>query len=231
MPLLYHTPKELAVIILLFLVALIGLIRIIKQIRTLNQKIYFAGDFFEKLKEYVESQGENIEAYNWLIHRSPKMQTNLGGIGIARSYKPPYANYMIRNYQIITNTLPELRRTLEDTLFTRQAYYHFTFLQETILRYIGMIDDLLEIQRSYLKNPIVWLREGVQLILLVPLALLEWIGLIPSATVSKFSGNFIFKIVAGIVTIIGLLSSTITIILGWEQFVHIVKAMLKLITV
>ena len=230
MPLFSYLPEEVTALILLFLVAITGLIRIANRIRSLNQRISFANEFFEKVEEYVKSGGRNIEVYSWLIHRSPKMQTSLGRIGIA-GYRPPYANYMLSNYQIILNTLPELRQALEDTLFASQAHEYYMLLQETLLRYTGVMSDLLEPQWGYLKNPIVWLREGVQLVLLVPLLLLEWAGLITSSTVSKFSGNLIFSIFSGIVTILGLLSAMITIVLGWEEFVHIVNELLKLIAI
>ena len=67
----FCVPEEI-IVLLLFCVALAGLIRIINRIKSFNQNKAFAEEFFGKQKRYyAESQGKDLESYTWLINRSP----------------------------------------------------------------------------------------------------------------------------------------------------------------
>lgn len=77
----------------LLMPCVLGLLRLIGDLRSVSDKQTFAVEFLEKLRAYFESGGENGEAYGWLIHRSNRMQNQLGSGGILAAFRPAFANY------------------------------------------------------------------------------------------------------------------------------------------
>jgi hypothetical protein len=182
----------------------------------------FASEFMERLRSYLESSGKDTEAYGWLIHRSNKMQIQLGPEGVLAAYKPPFANFQYQNYPVVLNLLPELRRALEDNILSGQHYSHQygMLLQETLIRHGGSLHDRAETLARSLKNPLAWLREGVRAMVALPLSVLAWVGLLSEATVGRITGSKIFRVLSGFAAIIGFVSAVMGIALGWEAFVQ-----------
>ncbi|MBI3809356.1 MAG: hypothetical protein HY284_02715 [Nitrospirae bacterium] len=212
---------------LFLLLLVVGFVRVVRRVRGIRGKKEFASEFLGRFREYFSSGGKDYEAYSWLVHRSPKMQTDLGSVGIMALYRPPFAQYGYRNYPIILNMLPELRREFADDFLTHHSSLPNEYgaaIQETLVRYLGVLDDEAVQQQLELRNPLVWLREGVRFMLLLPVLTLSWVGLISAQAVGRVSTNLLFKIVAGIVTLIGVVSGIMGIILGWEDFLKILKS-------
>lgn len=207
-------------------VALIGLLHLFWKLKVFSDKRNFANSFLAKLQEYLESLGKDTDAYSWLLNRSNKMQSQMGNQGIYAHYKPPYENYMINNYAIIINMIPELRRALQDSLFSSIASDYSNSLQEAIIRHIGTIEDITNEIKVELKNPFIWLREGVRKIIATPTNLLAWFGLITDSFADKIITSVLFKIFSGSVATIGFVSAIVTITLGWKEFLIMVKSVL-----
>ncbi len=213
----------------IFVLFLIGFVNIFRDIERIEQRKRFTYEFLERLGKYLQSQGQDYEVYAWLIHRSTKMQSYLGRLGII-AFKPPFANYIHNNYPVILNILPEIRKEFEDHRLTRDLRLigeYSALLNETILRYIGILDDQLEVTRKELRNPFIWLREGIQHILIFPLALLNWFGIIGASTVTKVIGNALFKLFAGIIALLSLFGTIVTIVTGWASFLKIMQEIIK----
>lgn len=104
------------IILILIVIALIGWLQLIYKFQRVNRKEKYAVEYLNKFKKYVESQGKDNDTYGWMIYESVKMQRQLGILGIMLNYKPPGANYMHRNYQVLMNMLPELHRTFNSDL-------------------------------------------------------------------------------------------------------------------
>ncbi len=68
-----------------------------------------------------------------------------------------------------------------------------------------------------LRNPIVWFREGVAVILLLPVRLLRSLGLLSESGSASVARSALFRLVAGLVALIGLLASFIELVLGRSQ--------------
>lgn len=207
----------LAVIISL---ALVGLRKLIVDQRNIKQRQEFAMEFLNQMREYVDSRGKNYEAYTWLIHRSNRMQLQMGSAGIC-AYRPPFQNYQIRNYPIIINMLPELRREFESRLVSDSPLvgHYVNALQEAIVRYIGTLDDLEEQHSKEIRNPAIWLRGGIRTAIALPITILSWFGLISEGTLRAITRNLLFRALAAIVGVIGFVSAIISIVLGWKPFV------------
>lgn len=210
---------KLIVVGLVICIALYGLLRIYWDTQTISDRHNFALEFLGQLRTYLDSRGRDMKTYSWLISRSNKMQNQMGSQGIMGSYKPPYQNYMIKNYPIILNMLPELRKSIEDDILSRSlADQYANALQEALVRYIGTVEDILEEERREMQNPVIWLREGIRGIISIPMLILSWLGVISETTAFNISSSFFFRILAGLVATVGFVSAIVTIALGWKQF-------------
>ena len=202
----------------------LGLLRILKEKKRISDCSSLAVDFMENLKTYVRSHGNDLESYGWLMHRSNKMQRQLGFSGIYASYRPPYANFQYSNYQIILNMLPDLRHALDDSILSDSPVVnqYSMALQDTLVRHLGSLHDEDEINDRALRNPVVWLREGVRTVVALPLTLLGWLGAIGETTVSRLLSGRVFQAISAFVALIGFVSAVMGIALGWDQFVQMV---------
>ncbi len=203
-----------------------GFIRLFREVIHLAEKTTFANEFRDKFIVYMKSQGKDYQTYAWLIQKSPKIQSEMGGFGYLASFRPPYANYMINNYPIIVNILPEIRKEVEEDSYLRNVRAlneYGALIQESLLRYLGSLSDMHNAAKKRLKNPAIWLTEGVSWVLLFPISVLNWVGIIGETLVKKIASNPLFKIIAGLLTILSALSTLMTVVVGWESFLNAVE--------
>ena len=186
----------------------------------LNFAIDYLNKFREFSKAYLDNNNFDSKLYEWLIFNSTKIQTQLGSYGVL-AYRPPFANYMFENYQIIVNTLPKMR--------TGGVHNHdIMAVDDTLMRYIGMLGDIINSSRKNLFNPFIWLRIGIQNILTLPLQIFYWLGILSHSVLIKIKDNIFIKIISAIIIIIiGLIGSIVTITLGWQQFTKIIQSIIK----
>jgi hypothetical protein len=214
----------------LVLIALtgIGWVYLFRQAGRIIERESFANEFLQKFRQYVNSRGQDGEAYGTMIYHSAKMQRELGSLGVMVKYKPPFANYFINDYPVILNMLPELHRTTGDDLMGNTALSYAQTLEEVLIRHLGIINEQRETIRKLLRNPLAAFREGVQLVLMLPLFLLHWLGVVASSTIRHWSSSVIIKFVAGTVSVVGFVSAIIGIVVGWSDFVMIVRRLFHL---
>ena len=204
-------------------IALLGFITLFRDLRRNRRRAMFANEFLSQFRALLKNQEIDYEIYTWLIHRSPKLQAEMGGHGIVHSFRPPYSNYMYKSYPIILNVIPEIRKEIEDDKFMRNVRVinaYIALVNESLIRYIGSLDDALDELRREIKNPVIWLREGFSFILLLPISFFYWLGIVGSSFVEKISRNPIFKIIAGLITLLGSISTVMAIVMGWDSFVQ-----------
>jgi len=203
------------VIVVLAGISALGVIRLVARHGRLAEQSALAYEYLSKFNTFANSYTSSFYAqlYFWLVSKSDKIQSQMGFCGIA-DYRPPFANYIMRNYQILVNTLPQMR--------TRKAMAdNVAMCEDALIRYIGLIDDSLAYSASRLKNPLVWLQEGARLILAIPIITLQWVGLISPTKVDAVTLNPLFRVFSGIVLLLGLVASLLTIILGWEKLIEL----------
>jgi hypothetical protein len=202
--------------------AAIGFARLVRIALRIGERSQFAVEFLEQFQKYAASRGQDTEAYGWLVHRSTKMQQHMGDSGIYAYYKPPFANYQVTNYAVVLNGIPELRQAYETGYVSDVGGQTAAALLEAIVRYMGQLDDLRESHLRDMKNPFVWLRDGVRLVIASPVYLLSWMGALGESTASAFIQSRLFKIVSGLVALVGLVAGVMTIVLGWDQFLKLI---------
>lgn len=211
---------RLIVIGALVVVATEGFVTLVAARRRIARDYQFAHDFGERFSDFTRSEGVNAEAYTWLIQQSNKMQIAMGSQGVYAMFRPPFANFQYRNYPIILNLLPELRKAFLDPILSRNlAQQYRSAIAESLLRHVGMLEQR-KASDGELLNPLVWLREGVRWLLSLPFALLAWTGLISLQKVNALLYSGLARVVTAFVTLVGLLSGVMGIILGWKEFSH-----------
>ena len=67
----------------------IGLTKLLRLGMRLTDQETFAEEFGKTRHRYIESAGADGGAYGWLIHRSSKIQVQMGSTGIMAIYRPP----------------------------------------------------------------------------------------------------------------------------------------------
>jgi len=97
------------------LISLLGLYLLRKRKNDIIDEIEFSSNYREKLVEYLESQGQDMNAYSWLIDRSVKMQRMMGSYGKI-SYITPYQQYKVNNQDIVISFVPQIKKEFENEL-------------------------------------------------------------------------------------------------------------------
>jgi hypothetical protein len=215
--------------ILVFVVvstSLLGLLLIIFQLLSTAHQLWFTHRFFSAFQKYCQSVGNDINTYRWLMEHSQSMQWAMGEGGILAVYRPAYANYAINNFQIIINMLPEVRQCFEGNFSYRFTQPHIAIVQDTLLRFIGVLKVKRNMAIRALLNPLQWLRLGIQATLSSPFVLLHWVGLVSSASTNRVTGHPIFRIVSGLVTITGFIASVLTLIVERDTILSLIKQVL-----
>jgi hypothetical protein len=201
----------------------IGLARLLRERKLLSKKSTFTQDYIEHLTTYIGSFGNHYESYNWLVHRMDKMQNQMGADGICALYQPPHTPTQYLNYAIILNTLPNLRNALRESN-NSNIYHHSNSLIDALIRHQGTLHDLGELNNKSLRNPVIWLREGVRAITASPLTLLGWLGVLSEATVSRLASGRLFLGISAFGGLVAFISAVMRIVLGWEAFTQKVSA-------
>lgn len=215
-------------ILIIFLISLIGWLRLFYGRRRISGKAKFAQEYLNKFRQYIESRGRDNESYSWMIYESVKMQNQLGILGIMSGYSPPGSNYVYNQYQVLLNMLPSLHGILNSELLSTSfvAPGYIQTIQEVIVRHLGVLGGEIKDIQSEINNPLKAFRSGIQLILLLPFNVVHWFGLATKNFLWRLSRSLLFKIISGIAALITFISAIISIAVGWKAFVNIVKSIL-----
>jgi hypothetical protein len=212
--------ETLYAIIAVVAVCLTGLVRIIRAQISLRDEYNVAVDFRARFVEYYNTSCQNQTEYYWLIGHSSQIQEAMGEHGILHSFRPPYANYVFREYPIVLNMLPEVRRLASDNQFgfsDNLIQQYAQTLDEALVRHIGSFERLQNQLTKDRRNPVVWFREGMRFWVGSPIILLGWLGVLSAQTVRRSTSGFAFRLLAASVSVIAFISTVFTITLGWRD--------------
>lgn len=209
----------------------VGLGSLVRKRLKEDERKGFAEEFRGQFLDWANSSGQNQQAYNWMILNSHRMQGEMGGYGLYASFKPPFANFAYKNYPIILNMIPELRQHIDRSdglmrLGNQMIDSYGKAIDETLLRYIGSLEDAARRTLGEVRNPFAWLRSGVELVVSMPLLMLSGFGLFGARTVQLVQGSLAFRLVTALVALAGLASSIVTVLAGWDQTVKIIGPLL-----
>lgn len=189
----------------------------------------FACEFLDNYRKFSsEIMKDNLsnKEYEWLKLNSVKMQKQMGGLGIAHAYKPAFDNYMYNNYQVIINSISHIKdmciQNYGSSWGKQTIYSEVSFVDDMLLTYVGDLHNKLDYNVTELKNPLIWIREGVRFIITLPIIIMYWSGIMKYSTYNSLSNNFIVKLISFLVALIGLISSIVTIVTGYNPFIDII---------
>ncbi|HIF9499444.1 TPA: hypothetical protein ACX6S1_003513 [Photobacterium damselae] len=206
------------VILAIFALFALGFVSFRVQKKKVDSKVTFVNEFQATFREYWDSGGNDNEAYGWLIHRSNKMQNQMGAQGIIASFKPPYVNYFVSNYAIILNMIPALNESLSEYLYRDQASQYANAINEALIRHWGSLEDKQDFLISRLRNPVYWFQQGIRQVTGIPFYLLGLFGIISINKVGNIVGSRFFGVVSGLVSLIGFASAVLSLVVSWEDF-------------
>lgn len=183
-----------------------------------NRFINLANHYQSTYDDWSRS-GEIIdEEYTWLTKNVELMQSSIGGYGVV-DYIAPFNRYRFPRYQILINTLPKFRERIDST--------DINMSDDCLLRYIGVLENILIRIKKELGNPFIWFKEGIAIVMILPLNILHWLGLINNTKVKSVENNSVYKFTTGFIALITLVSGIVTILQGKDVVVTFIKSLLE----
>jgi hypothetical protein len=123
----------------------------------------------------------------------------------------------VNHYSIIRDGIPQLHNYFTTGL-NSQANQMANYISGTLYSKIGSYENELFLYKRSIKNPVKLFLTGIQQVVLIPIYIFSWVGLFGNKTINKIRQSFIVKMFSGILALIGIISSIMTIILGWDDF-------------
>ncbi|MCB0479948.1 MAG: hypothetical protein KDC83_00890 [Flavobacteriales bacterium] len=219
---------RLWIVLALVAILITGLITIVLEIKDYVGKSDFLIEFRNKYSELCKGLTSSYngimasvnkldnKVYTWLTSHVNKAQRLMGIHGVLGSYIPPFGKVQIRNYEILINTLPQFRNG-------KLHPHDISGMDDALIRGIGHYEELIELLKKDLKNPFKWLQYGVRFYISLPLRILQWFGILPESSFYFLTHNFIFKLFAGVASLIGVIASIVGLVTDSVPFLEIVK--------
>lgn len=218
----------LAVIIIGFIVRAINA-RDISKRREFT--LLFQNTFVELANNFFKTGRMPDDLYLKCIHDVDAIQAELGNDGIIAGYVDRLHGIKGKNYQLFVNIIPEIREAesmIDNSIMMERVSQLIGTCNDALQRHVGNLDRELNKERKGIFNPFICFREGIRFIIGLPPLILYWSGVISTRTISAARASSVFKFISGVITLIGLISSIITILLGWNEAVEIVVKIWKL---
>lgn len=105
----------------------------------------------------------------------------------------------------------------------RLANEYALTLEETVERYVGVLEHALNTTSVELRNPISLLREGVQCLVLTPLHLLTWVRIMGVSAARQLRHSVAVRLFSGMITVLTVVSALVSLVTGWERFVELAE--------
>lgn len=217
----YHLIPAIIVVILILIGHFIKRRRISAYIKRVDCTTKFNNIFFDFVNDTFTTYRINSSKYNAVIMRVDEIQQELGMDGVFNNFYDPLRGVQGRNYQIFMNIMPEIRTAVSerDSIIVKERINQLMGVCEDALkRHIGNLERAIENEKKGFFNPITCLGEGIRWLVGLPVDILCWAGLYNVTRSQKIKVSAVFKIISNIIVVIGLISSIVTIALGWDEF-------------
>ena len=201
----------------------LGLVVTIRRLSRVHERQDFLKDFADRFTRYASGGGKDEALYAELTQRVNRMQRDLGSHGTMAMYRPPFATYAFRDYQVLVNMLPEYRQAANDFILQRnQAPQYADAIRDVLLRYSGGLQQLENDKRRDLRNPLVWFREGVRTLVSFPFVALRELGVLSPSFSASILGSGLLKVASGVVAVVTLIAGLVQILTGWDTIVGLI---------
>jgi hypothetical protein len=205
-------------------VTLLGFLNLLRQVRDADQKLTFSSEFREKFISYVNSRGRDREVYHEMMLQSNRMQAEMGPFGVWHHFRDPPFEY--KNYGIILNGLPRIRREFEEERTFSRADDLIQMFDDALVRFLGTLDEDLNESKKSLRNPLACFRRGAEQVALLPFLFFAAFGVIGRATVASIRAAWVFKFLTAALALLGLAASIIALLVDGSEAWGIVRGWL-----
>lgn len=204
-------PHILLIVGVIVAICVIGISVLVKRLLANVADIDFLQEYLKEFllfaNSYLEDKTPSHKRYDWLIRNSDKAQEILGTAGIIH-YQAPFGRFSSSRYEVLVNTVPKFT----DGMGPSQS--DIAMVDTALRRALGARQQRTEAAIKALKNPVKWLTTGVGTLLIAPLALLKEFGIVSSNSVNRVKASGLFRFITGLLSFVGILETTIGIILG-----------------
>lgn len=215
----------LSIIILI----IIGIIRNIFILKNNIDDYNFISIYYERFNKFIDdgfkTKNINNGDYGWIISKSDKAQEILGEIGII-SYTQ--FDRLYNNVPLILNFVNNIISMLNEKYISENTIQFIEWCQTAFLRKLGVLDEIIDKNKKRLFNPFYNLTIGIKFILETPIYLLYSVGLLSVKGKNKIVKNIFLKIISSLISLLTIISTIMSIIIGWEKFIDIIQKLLKI---
>jgi len=216
-----------------FVCLIIGWSLTLQTLRKERRKHSNLSKFRDLFIEWCNSRCTDDQRYVEIIKLSPQIQGLMSEFGTI-TYRPPFANYVVNNWQIILNAIPEINEISKDPftisgsrIYTDRLNKYILMVEESLLRSIGNSENFTSEILSQMWNPLSMLFRGLKFVITLPFLVLAECGLLTSKAYNFILNSVIVKSISLAIFFIGFASSVVTITTGWDQFQTMVKPWLS----
>lgn len=182
--------------------------------------VEFHKNFISMVNLFTKKGQFEPVSYGVVANDLDAIQIELGPDGIIAEMIDPLKGIKVQNYQIFVNIIHEMREAegaLDLQLFSGRLNQMLGICDEALRRHIGLLGRIIDDKKKLLWNPISCFGDGIRWLIGLPGQLLVWLGIIKPNRMKAVQTNPVFRFFGGLITLIGLVSSVITIMLGWEE--------------
>ena len=211
---------------------IVGFIKQFFAIRSHIGQHELVSEFLGKFIDWCNGRGQDYSLYNWLIKKSETVQVALGQTGLMNVRKP-FENRYHADMPIILNFIPEIHNefsndpTYRGSISQSNLSFSIQSVDGCLRRFLGTKATVIGNEQKRLWNPFVWFGGGIRWLLEIPLILLSESGGLSNRRRTAIVKGRIFSFFSGSVSLAAFVGTVMSIILGWDKCVEIVKDWLK----
>ena len=223
---IYHVIPAIIVLVLVVIGHIIKRKRIAKYNNRAEFTVDFNNRFFDFVNDLFTTRRMDSDKYNAVIKDVDKIQEELGMDGVLNGFVDPLKGIRGTNYQLFMNIMPEIRTAISNmgnSIMDERINQLMGLCEDALRRHIGNLDRAIEQEKKGLFNPITCMGECIRWIVGLPVDVLQWAGLYNSNKSKNIKANVIFKIISNLGVIIGLISSVVSIVIGWDEVLTIIS--------
>lgn len=199
-------------------------IHIAKYKRRYIETVEFRDKFIDLVNYYTVNCRINQEMYIDCIRNVNVIQAELGDDGVIAEFLDPLKKVRGKNYQLLVNTLPEMKlfsSQLDSSIIRQRLQQLFDLCDDAMVKHLGALERKIENESKKLWNPFACFSNAVRSLIGLPFDILCWMGIISEHKNSTLQSKTVFKCIGHIVSLVGLISSIMGIILGWNEFLSL----------
>lgn len=215
--------KKLVIIIAIGIIGIFRIMYLKWENERDNKILNDFGDKFNKLNQSINTNNFDNNIYSILMRKSEEIQDLLGHHGIIATYQASRYDHIYYNYQVIVNEIPKIRHNYSNlSNFTNIGSScigdSINLIEDSLLKKSGGIEKLNNIYTKELKNPLIWLRNGIQFVVTLPILMIYWSGLMKYQSYVTITNNFFVKSISFVIGMVELYGTAVTIVTGNQLF-------------